>query len=539
MENPNAGVNLRRHNSLPVRRRPKFFHRKNYLPQKSNPYVGWFRHSPPITSSFCTGKERPQPETIRLRFGHLQKQASSNDCYHQKSPYVGWFRHAPPSCHQFLAEYLAKELSFLPAMDCHGLLRLTDLLSGHLAGGKPGIGDSNNSSGPLWSSMPSSSSLAALIFRRVAYWLQEVVPSSKSDRFWADVIYDDGTKKIGQEVSSPDRDDGYDSSDDDDDSIMSRCDSMDHEIEPRRRSSSVSSSTMVSSQAEAYYAHTTVTSSITTKRVLQDCSVYDDDDDEGGHRDSSRSLPRTTTTGLGRLDYDITQMDILRMTRNASRHLDVESILRLPTITYHHVAATTTSPRRNQETAAKKVPNSEEEIQEGSWMFILSEDEQCGSEADDDSVMTIIPPLHAKDSDGRTAHNHAQVGAAAGIQANQDVTTTEDHNCACVICLEQFVEGDRLRVLHCGHSFHMGCIDRWLSGSHSFSECYTTGCPICKKQPNQENNSTTNVGGNFLWWQREHQQTESSCLDGSVPSWVFDRIGFVLARESLHLTNDV
>ena len=36
-----------------------------------------------------------------------------------------------------------------------------------------------------------------------------------------------------------------------------------------------------------------------------------------------------------RLDYVITQMDIARMARNASRHLDVDSILSLPTCIHH------------------------------------------------------------------------------------------------------------------------------------------------------------------------------------------------------------
>merc|ERR1711862_472038 len=35
-----------------------------------------------------------------------------------------------------------------------------------------------------------------------------------------------------------------------------------------------------------------------------------------------------------RLNYIITQVDISRMARNASRHLDVKSILSLPTIVY-------------------------------------------------------------------------------------------------------------------------------------------------------------------------------------------------------------
>lgn len=43
----------------------------------------------------------------------------------------------------------------------------------------------------------------------------------------------------------------------------------------------------------------------------------------------------------------------------------------------------------------------------------------------------------------------------------------------CPICLGEFVDGDKVRVLpNCNHGFHVRCIDTWL-GSHS-------SCPICR-----------------------------------------------------------
>lgn len=37
-----------------------------------------------------------------------------------------------------------------------------------------------------------------------------------------------------------------------------------------------------------------------------------------------------------------------------------------------------------------------------------------------------------------------------------------DEQMECAICLEIFVKGDRVRVLPCGHLFHLGEIDEWL-----------------------------------------------------------------------------
>lgn len=43
----------------------------------------------------------------------------------------------------------------------------------------------------------------------------------------------------------------------------------------------------------------------------------------------------------------------------------------------------------------------------------------------------------------------------------------------CAICLMEYVDGDVIRVLpHCGHTFHMNCVDTWLN-------CHSS-CPSCR-----------------------------------------------------------
>lgn len=45
----------------------------------------------------------------------------------------------------------------------------------------------------------------------------------------------------------------------------------------------------------------------------------------------------------------------------------------------------------------------------------------------------------------------------------------------CAICLEEYIENDRVRQLPCHHIFHMACIDTWLTTRNS--------CPICRQEP--------------------------------------------------------
>ena len=85
----------------------------------------------------------------------------------------------------------------------------------------------------------------------------------------------------------------------------------------------------------------------------------------------------------------------------------------------------------------------------------------------------VLPPLLPVRLYGAphptVAGGGGEVGCGAG--AGADAQTT------CVICISSFGPGDRLTDLPCGHSFHEGCIDRWLAASAP----RPGRCPLCKR----------------------------------------------------------
>jgi len=68
----------------------------------------------------------------------------------------------------------------------------------------------------------------------------------------------------------------------------------------------------------------------------------------------------------------------------------------------------------------------------------------------------------------------------------------ESNSCCCAICLDEFEQNEKVRVLPCSHRFHEPCLIPWLTERHA-------SCPLCKFDvlqyimDNEENNDDTNT----------------------------------------------
>lgn len=104
---------------------------------------------------------------------------------------------------------------------------------------------------------------------------------------------------------------------------------------------------------------------------------------------------------------------------------------------------------------------------------------RCATGMNRDAADGAAPPRFGRKGLRKAALRQIPV---AVYGAEQGVGSTE-----CPICLGEFLDGDKIRVLpKCHHCFHVKCVDVWLA-SHS-------SCPTCRQSLAEETEETAEIG---------------------------------------------
>eukprot|EP00483_Globobulimina_turgida_P011469 UN11491 len=90
----------------------------------------------------------------------------------------------------------------------------------------------------------------------------------------------------------------------------------------------------------------------------------------------------------------------------------------------------------------------------------------------------------------------------------KEKSTQDIDSLQCIICLEDYTENDKIRILKCNHNFHVHCSDEWLYLNDK--------CPICKQNIKDAQNVHQTENDELVQLQQDSNQESSLSIEPQI-----------------------